>query len=605
MVLNAGMLITGALLVLGVVSSRFSARLGLPVLVVFLGVGMLAGSDGLGGLAFDDAALANTIGSVLLAFILFDGGLQTALDDVRAAWRPSLSLATLGVALTAALTGVAAAAILQVPIVYGLLLGAIVSSTDAAAVLSVLRTSGIRLPPRLSATLEVESGSNDPMAIFLTVGLITYLQNPATPLSELALLFAAQFGVGAAVGVAVGVAAARTVNRVALGYSGLYPVLASAFGLLAFGLAAVLGGSGFLAVYLAGIVLNERARVSRHGIRLFHDALAWLSQIALFILLGMLSFPSRLGEVAGPGLLVAVVLTFVARPVAVWLSARPFGFRARELVLLSWGGLKGAVPITLATFPLVAGLPHSTLLFDVVFFVVLLSATLQGSTLRPLAQRLGIGEPADDAAPLSVEINTLRHMPVEIVEFRVAASARVAGQRLADLALPDGATVAVVLHEGEALPPRGATPLRPGDHVFIAVRSELVPLLHRLFDPTAALVPLPDGLQLAFRDATTLGQLHRFFGLPAPTWSEQTLGGLLEASDGAPVFDGPLEITPHETDAEFVMLRYDATRDDLDAPPVGLAAFPPPPPPEDAEKEDVPANDRAAVPPAAGASGDR
>lgn len=536
--------LAGLLLLFGIASSRLSARLGMPVLVLFLGVGMLAGSEGLGGVAFEDYGLASSVGSVALALILFDGGLRTSFGSVRAAWRPALALSTLGVVVTSAVTGLAAAWILGVPVLNGLLLGAIVGSTDAAAVFSVLRTSGLQLPERLAATLEVESGSNDPMAVFLTLGLIGVITGTADSAADLAQLFALQVGVGALVGVGVGRAAARAVNRADLAHGGLYPLLALACGLLAFGLAAVLGGSGFLAVYLAGIVLGNGPLVFRRGIFLFHDAVAWLGQIALFVLLGLLSFPSRLVAAAGPALLVAVVLIAVARPLGVALSMLPFRFRPRETALLSWGGLKGAVPITLATFPLTAGILGSAYLFDVVFFVVLVSALTQGWSLPAVARRLGLGRPAPDAPPLSVEITALRRVDGEIVDYTVAPSARVAGQRLSALALPDGASVTLVLRAGEMIVPRGTTALRPGDHVFVAMRTRLQPVIDRLFDPGAETPPLEDGLALEFAADATLGQLHRFFGIPGPTWSETLLQTVLEGEDARL---GPFLVEPAAT----------------------------------------------------------
>jgi cell volume regulation protein A len=553
---NTFAFVAGILLLLGIASSKLSTRIGMPVLVVFLGVGMLAGSDGPGGIAFEDYGLANALGSIALALILFDGGLRTSLDSVRTTWKPALVLSTFGVLVTSLLTGLAAAYVLGVPLLHGMLLGGIVGSTDAAAVFSVLRTSGLKLPERLTATLEVESGSNDPMAIFLTVGLIGVITGTTSTAGEMASLFALQFAVGALVGIGVGYAAAWSINRVRLEHSGLYPVLATAFGLLSFGLAAVLQGSGFLAVYLAGIVLGNQRVVFRTGILHVHDAAAWLSQMALFVMLGLLSFPSRLIDVAPQGFLIAVVLILIARPLAVVGSVFPFGFNLRELTFLSWVGLKGAVPITLATFPLMAGVTHGELIFDVVFFVVLISAVTQGWSLPALASRLGLARPADPAPPVSVEINALRHVDGEIVEYTVAASARVAGQRLRDLALPDGVLVTLVVRGEEVIMPRGGTALRPGDHVFMAMRKGLVPLIDRLFDPYAETPELEAGLELVFHRHSTVGQLHRFFGIPGPTWSTATLGELADEAGDAPARHGPFVISP-AGEEDFVRLRYE------------------------------------------------
>ncbi|MGB3543374.1 potassium/proton antiporter [Rubrivirga sp.] len=519
----AGMLLVGLLVALGVASSRISARIGVPVLVLFMAVGMAAGSEGLGGVAFDDYGFANAAGTVALALILFDGGLRTSMGSVRAAWQPALSLSTIGVALTAGLTGVAAAAVLDVPLLYGLLLGGIVGSTDAAAVFSVLRSSGLKLPDRLGATLEVESGSNDPMALFLTVGLTAIAAGTGGTAGSLVLLFVLQFGVGGLVGVGVGRVASWTVERAGLDAPGLYPVLAVAFGLVAFGGAAVLGGSGFLAVYLAGIVLGNGPLVFRRGTLLVLDAAAWLAQIALFVLLGLLSFPSRLLAVAPEGLLIAVVLVFVARPLAVAASVMPFGFGGRDVAFLSWGGLKGAVPITLATFPLIAGVEGAELLFDVVFFVVIISALVQGWSLPAVARRLGIGRPADPSPPVRVELHALQQLDGDVVDYTVTPTARVAGQELRDLALPEGAAVTLVVRDGDVVVPRGRTELRLGDHVFVATRTSLLPLVDHLFYPPAEVPPLTPGLEVEFSETVTLGQVHRFLDLPAPSRPGATL----------------------------------------------------------------------------------
>ncbi|MGL6132594.1 MAG: potassium/proton antiporter [Prochlorococcaceae cyanobacterium] len=542
MSINAVILAAALLLLLGIASSKFAARLGMPVLVLFLGVGMLAGSEGLGRIPFENYALANSLGSVALALILFDGGLRTPLDALALAWRPALSLSTVGVLLTSALTGLAASWVLELPLPQGLLLGSIVGSTDAAAVFSVLRTSGLKLPDRLTATLEVESGSNDPMAIFLTLALVGMIVGDTGSPTDLALLFLVQFGVGGLVGVGVGRLAAWAINRINLNYPGLYPLLALSFALLAFGLAAVLQGSGFLAVYLAGIVLGNSTIVFRAGIFLFHDAVAWLSQIALFVMLGLLSFPSRLLAVAEEGLLIALVLTVLGRPLAVAVSLLPFRFRPRELTLLSWVGLKGAVPITLATFPLMAGVPQSQIIFNAVFFVVLISAITQGWSLPVVARWLRLGRPADPTPALSVEINALRQVDGDIVDYTVQPQARVAGQQLCDLPLPNGVLVSLILRGRSLIMPRGSTALLPGDHVFMALRSRLQPLIDRLFEQQDSTPPpLPAGVAMVFRGASTVGELERFFAITLPAPPEDCLSTLLRDGSQRQLGDFRLE----------------------------------------------------------------
>lgn len=548
--------IVGVLALLGIASSKFSNRLGMPVLVLFLVVGMLAGSEGIGGLAFDNYALANILTSIALALILFDGGLRTEMASIKAVWKPALVLATLGVLITAVITGTAAAWLLGVPLLTGILLGGIVGSTDAAAVFAALRTSSVKLPDQLASTLEVESASNDPMAIFLTIGVIQIITGEASSAASLIPFFLMQFSIGALGGITVGLLGVWVINRINLETAGLYPVLATAVGILSFGITDVLGGSGFLAIYITGVVVGNGNIVFKRGIFIFNDAMAWLSQILLFVILGLLVFPSQLLSVAVDGLLISVVLIFVARPVAVVVSVLFFGFKAKELLYLSWVGLKGAVPITLATFPLMAGIEGAALLFNVVFFSVLLSALTQGWSIPAVARYLGLAEPLPPEPPLSVEINSLRHVDGEVVEYIVAPSARVAGQALRDLALPDGVTITLVVRDFNVIVPRGATRLLKGDHVFVAMRKSLVPLINRLFDPMAATEPLEPGLSLLFHVDSTVGQLHRFFGIPGPTWSEERLGDLLEKpTPEEPYRLGPFLVLPSDEE-DYLMLTY-------------------------------------------------
>jgi cell volume regulation protein A len=337
-------------------------------------------------------------------------------------------------------------------------------------VFSILRSQGLHLRKRVAATLEVESGSNDPMAIFMTVGLLEVLTSRLDFGPGLLTLFVQQMGIGAVVGVGAGWLAVRIVNRIQLAAPGLYPVLAGACGLAAFGLAANTGGSGFLAVYLAGIVLGNSRTVFQRGTFLFMDGLAWVCQITMFVVLGLLSTPTDVLPVAGTGLLVSAVLILVARPAAVVPLLAPFGFSIREHVLIAWVGLKGAVPIILATFPLIFGLPEGRLIFNVVFFVVLVSATLQGWTLPALATRLGLQEDAAPAPPAFLELLALRDVNAEIIDYSVSADSTVAGRTVEALHLPDGAIVALVSRDGSLIAPRGSTQLRAGDHLFVIAR---------------------------------------------------------------------------------------------------------------------------------------
>jgi len=381
------LLAAAILLLLSVVLSRVSDRLGMPALLIFLGIGMLAGSDGPGGIYFDDARLAQGLGVVALVFILFSGGLDTDWPKVRRVLGPGIALATVGVVVTAGLMGLFAVLVLGFSPLLGLLLGAIVSSTDAAAVFSVLRSRGTKLNERLRALLEFESGSNDPMAVLLTVGLIELTLHQASA-SALIWLLVKQVGLGLLLGYGLGQSAVWILNRLRLHYRGLRFVLSFALVLLTYSLTAVLGGSGFLAVYLAGLVVGNRRVWGKDELASFHDGLAWLMQVAMFLTLGLLVFPSQLPAVALEGFLAAMFLMFLARPVSVALSLWWFRLPWNELLLVGWVGLRGAVPIVLATFPLLARVEGSNELFNLVFFTVLLSVTLQGPTLGWVARQL-------------------------------------------------------------------------------------------------------------------------------------------------------------------------------------------------------------------------
>jgi len=569
----------GVLLLVGIISSKLSARVGLPVLVLFVVVGMLAGSEGPGGIAFDDYTLAHGIGTVALAIILFDGGLRTSVASIRRALWPALSLATLGVVVTAAVTGLAASVILGLPPLMGLLLGSIVGSTDAAACFAVLRTAGMNVPERLSRTIEVESASNDPMAIFLTVGLIQVLLGETELGWGLGLLFVQQMTIGAVIGLLFGRATAVLVNRVELGAAGLYPVLTASAGLLTYGVAANLGGSGFLAVYVAGVVLGNSRLVFERGILLFHDGAAWLSQIAMFVLLGLLSYPSQVLEVTGPALLVSLVLIFVSRPVAVLLCTFPFRFSIRELIFISWAGLKGAVPIVLATYPLVFGIPEANLIFNVVFFVSLLAAGTEGWSLPPLARILGLQREPAPEPPLSLEITSLKHVDADIVAFPVTQEDRIAGRQVRDLALPDEAVIALVSRGQRVIPPRGSTRIEPGDHVFFVLTRRVRPLVERLFTGTAEEGRRPlAAVEFPLRGDTRLGDIHEFYGLHIAAEDEaMTLDEFLRARLGERLENG------RGVDLGPVKLRVQAIADGRveqvsmvihDGPPHGKPASP-------------------------------
>ncbi|RUR33620.1 potassium/proton antiporter [Vreelandella nanhaiensis] len=521
-------LMAAILLLIGIISSKLSARLGMPVLVLFLGTGMLAGEAGIGGINFDNPVLAHALGTMALAMILFDGGLQTPMSSIRMVWKPASLLATLGVLITSLITGVAAAHILELPLLDGLLLGAIVGSTDAAAVFSLLRNAGIYINRRLKSTLEIESASNDPMAIFLTIGLLEVLVNDMPLGVGLLKLFIMQIGVGGAVGLLVGWASVQLINRIQLVTSGLYPVLVAACGLFAFGVAANLGGSGFLAIFVAGVMIGNRPIAFQRSTFLFHDGLAWMSQIVMFVVLGLLINPVSLLDVWLEGLLIAAILILVARPLAVAPILKLFGFNNRETGLVAWVGLRGSVPIILAIFPLIFGLEGAELIFNVVFFVVLISATLQGTTLPYVARKLGLTEEPPVVPAASLEITALEDVDADIVEYRLGDFARAANRRLSQIALPDGTVIAMVTRGKNVIPPRGSTMLLPGDHLFVVLRPDTRPFVDCVFAEGTAIASreLPDQT-LRLKGNTSVGEILHSYGIALDNDMSRTLDALL------------------------------------------------------------------------------
>jgi|SRR5690554_87211 len=523
-------LLAAILILFGILSSKLSARLGLPVLVLFLLTGILAGDSGIGGIEFDNPVAAHALGTLALALILFDGGLQTPVSSVKLVWKPASILATLGVLVTALVTGVAAAKILNLSLLEGILLGAIVGSTDAAAVFSLLRNAGIHINRRLKSVLEIESASNDPMAIFLTVGLLEVLVNDMQLGAGLLHLFLMQMGIGAIVGLTVGWLSVQAVNRIKLVASGLYPIMVGSFGLLAFGIAANLGGSGFLAIFIAGVLIGNHRMVFERSTYLFHDGMAWLSQITMFVVLGLLVDPAALIEVWLEGLLIAAVLILVARPLAVAPMLLMFGFNSREITLVSWVGLRGSVPIILAIFPLVFGLPGAALIFNVVFFVVLISATVQGASLPIVAHKLGLTEmpPAKPAATL--EITALNDVNAEIVEYTLGENPRAAGRLLSQTALPDSTVVAMITRDSEVIPPRGSTRLLAGDHLFVVLRPEVRPFVDCVFSQSvdASQTELPP-IELKLKASTRVSDVCSSYGIYLGEDKDLTLEQLIKA----------------------------------------------------------------------------
>ncbi len=451
------------LLLISVLVSKISDRFGIPALLLFLGLGMLAGSDGPGGIYFDNPAIAQFVGVIALVLILFSGGLDTDIRQVRAVLREGLLLSTLGVLITALITGWVAIALLDLPPLVGLLMGAIVSSTDAAAVFAMLRSKGIGLKGNLKPLLELESGSNDPMAIFLTVGLIQLIQSAQqSPLNLIALFFL-QMLVGGVVGWLMGRGMVWLINHIRLGYEGLYPALSLALVLLTFGIATILGGSGFLAVYLTGIVLGNREFIHRRSLLRFHDGLAWLMQITMFLTLGLLVFPTRLVPIAGSGLLIAAALMLLARPISIFLALIGSRFDFREKLFLSWVGLRGAVPIILATFPLLAQIPQADLIFNIVFFVVLTSVLLQGTTITPVARWLKLDAPVTPKRIYPIEYTPIGGFKSELKELAVPPHSPMVGKAIVELGLPDDFLVVLIARQNDFVMPSGGTIIEAGD----------------------------------------------------------------------------------------------------------------------------------------------
>jgi potassium/hydrogen antiporter len=461
------------LIILSVIASKVTDRFGIPALLLFLILGMLAGSDGIGGIYFDDPALAQFVGVLSLALILFAGGLDTPVDRIRSVLMRGAILATLGVLLTAIVLALFAQAILGFSLLEGLLLGAIVSSTDAAAVFSVLRSKGVSLKGRLEPLLELESGSNDPMAVFLTISLIAMVQSPELAFSPQFLVsFIQQMVLGGTIGFALGWVAYYLINHLRLGYDGLYPVFTLSMALFTYSITNWVGGSGFLAVYLAGIVLSRHDFIHKRSLIRFHDGLAWLMQIVMFLTLGLLVFPSRLVQVAIPGLLLALALIFVARPVGVFLSMIGTRFSFREQVLVSWVGLRGATPIILATFPLLVGIPQSDLIFHMIFFVVLTSVLLQGTTIPVVARWLKVSSPAPPRRYYPIEFNKFDGLASELTEMPIPTGSAADGRRIVATDLPDDFLVILISRGAEFLVHSGGTALQGGDVLLVLSEKE-------------------------------------------------------------------------------------------------------------------------------------
>jgi len=470
----------GVLLLICALLGRTVERLGLPIVFVFLILGILAGSESIGGIEFDDYQFAFRLGTIALILILLDGGLNTSLQTVRRSLAPAAILATIGVILTAALVALFARALgLTWP--QAVLLGAVVSSTDAATVFAVLRGSRLQLTARVGTTIELESGFNDPMAVILTLTAIEWISSQDIPTWRLAFDIPVQLGLGLTVGLAAGYAASLLLTRVRLSTAGLYPILTLGLALIAYGVATILQGSGFLAVFVAAIVVGNAQIPYRSGLARIHDALAWLSQIAMFLMLGLLVYPSQLLPLAGVGVLIATFLAFVARPLAVLICLLPFRIPPREVAYIGWVGLRGAVPIILATIPVMSNVAGGAEVFNLVFFVVVLSAVLPGATIRWATRRLGLETPESPQPLAALEINSTRLLSGDLLAFHVSPALAVCDARLSQIPFPPASAAVLVVRGEELIAARGNTTLHAGDHVYVFCRPDDKPFIELLF----------------------------------------------------------------------------------------------------------------------------
>jgi cell volume regulation protein A len=472
--LASAMLFTtfAALVLASVVFSRLLERTGIPVGLIFLVIGMLAGSEGLLGIEFEDYGFAFRIGTAALVLILFDGGLNTPTSSLARVWAPASLLASVGVFGIAAITALGGR-IMGLEWPQAMLLGAIVSSTDAAAVFAALRSSGISLRRRVGSTLEVESGLNDPMAVLLTIALTSMLTTGEAPSpGQVAVTFARELALGGALGWVIGVGASELLRRLRLRSLGLYPVVTLGVALLAFGLPTALHGSGFLAVYVAGVVIGKNQLPYRAGVLRTHDAMAWLSQISMYLLFGLLVFPRQLPGVALMGLSIAAVLVVVARPVVTALILAPFRYSIREIAYVGWVGLRGAVPMVLAIYPVLFGAPGAQMIFNLVFFIVVVNAVLPGATVAHAARSLEMDVDEPPRPHAVVEVESMDPLHGDMLTFYVDEALAVTGVPLAELPFPDGACASLIIRGSEMIPPRGATMLEHGDYVYVVARPQ-------------------------------------------------------------------------------------------------------------------------------------
>lgn len=565
-------LIGALMLVFSIVLSPLSSRVGMPVLLVFLVVGMLMGEDGAGGIEFDNVELAFLIANLALGVILLDGGMRTRVDTFRVGLKPAMMLATVGVALTAGGAAIVAWWVFDLHWLIALLIGAIISSTDAAAVFSLLQGRGLHLNERVSATLEIESGSNDPMAIFLTLMLVTLIsQHQDGAFASGLLMLVQQFGIGAPAGILGGFAIVALTNRMRL-TPALYPLLVAAAGIAVFSATNAIGGSGFLAIYLSGVVIGNRHVRMMPMILQVHDGLAWLAQLCLFLMLGLLVNPSDLVPLAGGGLILALALIFVIRPLTVLLTLWPFGFNRRELGFISWVGLRGAVPIVLALFPIIAGLPDAQLVFHAAFFIVLVSLVVQGTTMAPLARKLKLEVPAGEDPYRRLPLDAPAAGDHELMLFPLRGQNWESPKRLGQLRLPDNTAVAGVFRNRQCLQPTKDLEVSTGDVVAMFATPAVLPELGKALSGRQAPKHLAERAffgDFVLNGDALLGDVEQVYGIEfdelppdlslAECFAKRTKGHPVV---GDKVVLGPVTLVARATEADRVTkvgMKMDAT----------------------------------------------
>ncbi|MFA5275403.1 MAG: potassium/proton antiporter [Candidatus Omnitrophota bacterium] len=468
------------LMLVSVISSKISDRFAIPALLLFLAIGMLAGPEGIGGIYFNNPQIAKSIGIVALIFIIFSGGLDTNWEDIRPIIGPGILLSTAGVLITAVIIGCFSIYILKFSFLEGLLLGSIVSSTDAAAVFSILRSKKIGLKNPLKPLLELEAGSNDPMAVFLTVGFISILTIKNMGVTALVPRFLLDMGIGAFVGYLMAKLTIFIINRLKLEYEGLYPVMTISFVLLTYAISALLKGNGFLAVYLVAVIIAKSDFSNKKAIMKFHDGLAWLMQITMFLTLGLLVFPSRIIPVMGVGFLLAFILIVIARPVSVFLCLLPFKINARKKAMISWAGLRGAAPIILATFPLLAGVPQANAIFNIVFFVVITSVIIQGTSFTFVAKLLKLDVPLVNRKNYPIEFEKTQAIDAELTDLIVPYASEAVGKRISDLKVPEKCLIVLVSRGDKYVIPSGPTVIEGGDVLLVLANGEDLSLLQQI-----------------------------------------------------------------------------------------------------------------------------